>query len=247
MIEIARFTTHHIKSFSRGTNWRLLVPHGSGRSFKNESPQSNTCPLASAAGGGEARCPAFTAERLVRRASLLGGLHAVRFLMIYNNEVNSSRPQFVARTKGVTQIQMQRLPVCKPLCWVFFVVTVTCWNLHDCTKHAHHLMNISHICHTHDEHRSFFISSPTGEVKTGETRGTNLFNFFYLTMHARHDPIHIEEYRFVFASKYSLLWFHIIISLYLSLSHLYRSSLYTLSGRTACIWRTLNKVWPAGG
>ena len=70
-------------------------------------------------------------------------------------------------------------------------------------------------------------------------------------MHARHDPIHIEEYRFVFASKYTLLWFHIIISLYLSfflsLSHLYRSSLYTLSGRTACIWRTLNKVWPAGG
>ena len=66
-------------------------------------------------------------------------------------------------------------------------------------------------------------------------------------MHARHDPIHIEEYRFVFASKYSLLWFHIIIALYLSLSRLYRSSLYTLSGRTACIWRTLNKTWPAGG
>lgn len=66
-------------------------------------------------------------------------------------------------------------------------------------------------------------------------------------MHARHDPIHIEEYRFVFASKYSLLWFHIIISLYRSLSHLYRSSLYTPSGRTACIWRTINKVWPAGG
>lgn len=71
--------------------------------------------------------------------------------------------------------------------------------------------------------------------------------FFYLTMHARHDPIHIEEYRFVFASKYSLLWFHIIIALYLSLSRLYRSSLYTLSGRTACIWRTLNKTWPVGG
>lgn len=71
--------------------------------------------------------------------------------------------------------------------------------------------------------------------------------FFYLTMHARHDPIHIEEYRFVFASKYSLLWFHIIIALYLSLSRLYRSSLYTLSGRTACIWRTLNKTWPVEG
>lgn len=66
-------------------------------------------------------------------------------------------------------------------------------------------------------------------------------------MHARHDPIHIEEYRFVFASKYSLLWFHIIIALYLSLSRLYRSSLYTLSGRTACIWRTLNKTWPVEG
>ena len=43
--------------------------------------------------------------------------------------------------------------------------------------------------------------------KTGETQAsTNLCSFFfYLTMHARHDPIHIEEYRFVFASKYSLL------------------------------------------
>lgn len=40
--------------------------------------------------------------------------------------------------------------------------------------------------------------------KTGATH-MPIYLIVYLTMHARHDPIHIEEYRFVFASKYSLL------------------------------------------
>lgn len=41
------------------------------------------------------------------------------------------------------------------------------------------------------------------KVKTRKT-SVPIYVCFYLTMHAGHDPIHIEEYRFVFASKYSL-------------------------------------------
>lgn len=41
---------------------------------------------------------------------------------------------------------------------------------------------------------------------------------FYLGRHARHDPIHIEEYSFLFASKNSLHRFHVTVSRYLSQS-----------------------------
>lgn len=42
------------------------------------------------------------------------------------------------------------------------------------------------------------------EKKKKSEQSVPIYSCFYLTMHAGHDPIHIEEYRFVFAFKYFL-------------------------------------------
>lgn len=50
----------------------------------------------------------------------------------------------------------------------------------------------------------FAMCAEGAEKKKKSEQSVPIYSCFYLTMHAGHDPIHIEEYRFVFAFKYFL-------------------------------------------